>query len=376
MNNRELSEIKRRINPEKTNISEIHCIYVNGAKQVISQSAESVSLLTEDEKLKYFALLKKAIGGTLGKNLANLEFDTNVVATSDEHKLLNKLRTSELKDSESMDKLISVLSENIELDGNNYLILLAEDNYDVPRRGNDGEYSGDSEELFRYILCVVCPVKNGKSELGYDIDEKRFAFVSSGSTVCAPEFGFMYPAFDNRSTNLYGSLFYSKSAKDNHSELVNAIFNTESPMAPSTQNAAFSDAVSETLGNDGGFETAKNIQNQLIDIIEAHKESKNPETLKLDSHQLANVLLNSGVTTEEVKAFEARIASDFGENAEINPANLINTKKLEVATPEIKISVNPMFSDLVKTSTINGKKCIVISCETGCEVNGIPITLK
>ena len=44
----------------------------------------------------------------------------------------------------------------------NYLILLVYDRYDVPYRAKDGERQEDAAEVYSYLLCSICPVKQTK----------------------------------------------------------------------------------------------------------------------------------------------------------------------------------------------------------------------
>ena len=54
-------------------------------------------------------------------------------------------------------------------------------------------------------------------------------------------------------------------------------------------------------------------------------------------------------------------------------ANVVNTRKFEIKTPDIVIQVNPERTDLVETREIDGKKCLVIELNDEVEVNGITI---
>ncbi|EJX01181.1 hypothetical protein EVA_10712, partial [gut metagenome] len=53
MNQKELSEIRRRIRPDRNNIQRIYGCYVNGGKEIISYIDESVGLLSKEEAEKY-----------------------------------------------------------------------------------------------------------------------------------------------------------------------------------------------------------------------------------------------------------------------------------------------------------------------------------
>ena len=79
----------------------------------------------------------------------------------------------------------------------NYLILLAHDAYDVPYRGKDDDLQPDaSDQVFSYLVCAICPVKDGKPALGFFAGENEFHSCMAKQIVGQPELGFLFPAFD------------------------------------------------------------------------------------------------------------------------------------------------------------------------------------
>ena len=208
MNQKELGDLRRRFQPDRSAVSRIYGCFVNSQREVISYLDESLGRMPLEESEKYLGLLKKSLSGALGKNLIDVVFTTEQVMDSDEYRLLSALRESELKNGEIRQEFYQRVIESLDMGESNYLILLAYDAYDVPRRGGDGQ-PGDSENVYRCILCCVCPVKDGKPELGYFPGENEFHNCVAGQIVSAPELGFLYPAFDDRTAKLYNALFYT-----------------------------------------------------------------------------------------------------------------------------------------------------------------------
>ena len=202
MNQRELGELRRRFRPEKSAISRVYGCYVNSSREIIAYIDQSLGLMPQEEAEKYLGLLKKALSGTLGRNLIDIVFSTQQVADSEEHRLLSALRTSELKDAEARDAFYQQVIGSLDMGENNYLILLGADAYDVPHRGKDGEVDRDAcEEVFRYFVCCVCPVKDGTPELGYFHGENEFHISMEKQIVGQPELGFLYrPLMTGRPT--------------------------------------------------------------------------------------------------------------------------------------------------------------------------------
>ena len=142
MNIKEIGEIRRRVRRDRSNMTSIYGCYVNENKEIISEFRQSTGMMSENEGDKYFGLLNKALSGAVGKNLIDITFKTSQVADSPEHKLLMDLRKCELQDEEVRYAFYQKVIETVSL-GENYLILMGCDKYDVPFKGSDGEGSSD-----------------------------------------------------------------------------------------------------------------------------------------------------------------------------------------------------------------------------------------
>ncbi len=370
MNQKELREIRRRFQPERSGITHIYGCYVNSQREIISELDESLGLLTKEEAEKYLSLLKKALSGALGKNLLDISFATKQVMDSEEHRLLSALRKTELQDAALRESFYRTVIDSLDMEDTNYLILLAFDAYDVPHYGKDGN-PDEAGEVYRYLVCSVCPVKSGKAELGYVAEEKRFHSSLLGQIVAAPTLGFLFPTFDERSTNIYNALLYTRSTEDDHEGFINAVFRTEAPMPARRQRDTFSQVLEESLEKKGSFEVLQSVHEQLSERIEAHRESKDPEPLRLSVDELGEILENSGSAPEEIERFRKNCEESFGPDARLAPGNIADPKRLNIESREIKISLDPRLSYLIETREIDGRKYILIPADAGVELNGI-----
>ena len=376
MNQKELNEIRRRIKPERNSINHIYGCYVNSNREIISYIDESLALLSREEVEKYLALLKKTLSGSLGRNLLDLSFATKQVVDSDEHRLLSALRKSELRDPVLRDEFFRCIIDAVDMGDENYVILTAFDAYDVPHYGKDGHDDDSRGEVFKYILCCLCPVKTGKVQLGYDAEDKRFHNSMINQIVAAPELGFMFPSFDDRSTNIYNTLFYSRNIGEIHQDFIDAVFKTKVPMSARQQRETFSGVLCDSGDKALSYDIVQSVHEQLSDRIAAHKESKDPEPLTVTSEELGDILENSGMPTETAQHFCENIDRQFGEDAQLSPANIVDSKKLELITGEVKVTLDPKYGYLVQTRIIDGHKYILISADSGLEVNGISVSIE
>ena len=374
MNEKEVAEIRRRFRPEKSAVTHVRGCYVSEQGELVAQFDQSLALMPQEDGENLLNLLRKSLSGSLGRNLIGVSFSTAQVVDSPEHKLLMALRDSELKDEESLEAFFQAVAQSFRLEDMGYLILLAYDSYDVPYRGKDGGTLEDaSETVYSYILCSLCPVKETKPVLSYRVPENLFCNREVDWTVSAPEAGFLFPAFDDRCANLYETLYYTKNTAESHQELVDTLFRQELPLPADTQRETFQNLLTETLGEDCSLDVVQSVQGQLVNLMREHKEEKNPEPLVLSKGALEQVLSSSGVEEEHREAFAQRFQEEFGANARLSPQNLVDKRKLEVRTPDVKIQVPPERGDLVETRIIDGVGYILIRAEGGVEVNGVPV---
>ena len=374
MNQKEVSELRRRFRPDRSAISRIYGCYVNGSREIISYLDASLGTMPEEEAEKYLGLLKKALSGTLGRNLVDIVFSTRQVADSEEHRLLTALRDCQLKDAALRQRFYETIIGALELEESNYVILLAHDAYDVPRRAKDDTVQADaSDTVFSYFVCCVCPVKDGKPELGYFSGDNEFHSCTPCQVVAQPELGFLFPAFDDRSANLYNALFYARKPDQLHQEVIDAVFRTEPPMSAAEQREAFQGALAEALGEACSMEVAQAVHEGLRERILRHKEEKNPEPLTVAPGEVGAILRESGVAEDMVSAFLAQCGERFGQGAALSPANLIDSGRFELKTAAATLSVDPEQSYLVERRAIDGRSYLLIPVDGDVELNGFGV---
>ena len=330
--------------------------------------------MPQEEAEKYLSLLRKALSGSLGKNLIDVVFSTQQVADSDEHRLLSALRETEPKDGEIREGFYRTVIDALDLEGGNYIILLAHDAYDVPHRDKSGEVDGH-DQVFSYIVCAVCPVKACRMELGYFPGENEFHSCAAGQIVSAPGLGLLFPAFDDRAANLYNALFYTRKADAIHQEFIDAVFRTEPPMSAAEQKEAFEGALRASLEEACSLEVVQAVHGRLLEKIEAHKEAGGQERLALSVEEVGGILRECGVPEERAEAFQARCGEAFA-GAALDPENLIDVKRFDVKTEQATISIDPAYSYLVETRINDGGKYLLVPAGEGVEVNGLSVELE
>lgn len=371
MNRKEIGELRRRWAPEKNCVSKIYARYLNREGQTVTEQEISCALMTETDAEKYFSLLKKTFSGQPDRNLLPLSFTNAQVADSDEHRLLTALRTSGCEDKEARDALCARIAESYRPEGN-YLILFASDTYDVPFRKGD-TIRQESEVIFRYFVVCVCPVPDGKAALAYDAEQKEFRVCPPVQTVGTPEFGFVFPAFDNRRANIYSTTFYSRDPKEDHGAVISSLFKTEAPMSAGEQRETFSQVLTEALEKDCSFDLLRDVNEQIRDRLDEYKESGDEEPLDFSARDVADILRDNGIGSEKIAVFEEKCAEAFGNDAPLTPVNIVDVRKFEVKTPSVRITVSPEAVETIETRKIGDRHYLLIPADGGVEINGVGV---
>lgn len=374
MTDKEIAEIRRRYKTDKSSISRVRGCYVNDKREIISKFDQSIGLMTEDEAEELLGLLKKTLSGSVGKNLIDIEFSNQQVLEGNEHARLMKLRDSALDSEEAVTELYERLINSVKLESS-YLILLAYDKYDVFSYTKDGRKADESSTVFSYVLCSICPIKLTKPALSYYAHDNTFKNIAANSVIAAPELGFMFPAFDNRTANIYNALCYTRNISESRNEFTDCIMGCPAPIPAAEQKDIFDSVLQESMTDDCSYSVVSGIRDRICDLLEENRESKTEEPLMISKSTMHNLLNECNVPEDKINSFDDKFEEAFGKHARICPHNIISTKQLEVKTPDVTVKVNPDRSDLVKTEVIDGVKYILIRAEDGVEVNGVDINI-
>lgn len=228
-----------------------------------------------------------------------------------------------------------------------------------------------SDEVFEYLLCSICPVHLSKEGLCYNPTTNHVENRIRDWIVEPPVKGFLFPSFNDRSTDIHSLLYFTKKAEDLQPEFIEQALGCTFPLSAGTQKDAFQSVLLHTLGEECNYDTVRNIHETLNEIIEEAKES--PDIPVLTKPELKRLLASSGAPSENLESFDTTFDSLAGEKAEFLVTNIAETRKFSIQTPDVSIKVNPDRTDLVEPKLIDGKQCLVIEINDQVEVNGVPV---
>ena len=329
MNKKEVLELKRRFKKDAATFTQLVGCYVDCNHNKICKFGGKFLTLEEDEYYKYLEIANKVLSGTLGNNLLNLEFPREEEEVGGRQQILMALRDSKLEDETLLDTYYDLVIDTYDEAGN-YLILLYLDSYDVMTRTTDNINVDESEEVYTYLLAAICPVSLSKPGLGYLEDEKRIGPRVRDWVVGAPDTGFLFPAFNDRSTDIHSTLFYTKNTKEPHSEFMANGLGCGVERTATEQKMAFHSIVRNVLGaedestEDILLDIQQNLSDMVDDFVETHDDD---DVFVLDKDTINKVLTESNVSEEKASRIEKSVDEAFGEKMPV-AENVIDTKAL------------------------------------------------
>ena len=374
MNKKEVAEIRRQYVPERCTISRICGCYVDAEKNIKTTMKEAFLSLPEDDAFKYFTIFKKTLSGTVGRNLVNLDFPLEEEHEGGHQEFLLKLRNSKLKDDALVEEFYNRIIDTFPF-GENYYIILIHVAYDVPGKATDGTEMYDaSDNVFEYLLCSLCPVHLSKPGLGYNETKNCIENRIQDWIVDQPMKGFLFPAFNDRYTDIHSMLYYTKNATDLQEDFLKNMFGcTRIPLDADSQKETFNCLIADTLGTDCDYSVVKNIHEILNEKIEEFKDS--PEPLELGKQDVRRLFEDSGVPDSRMEDFDQCYDEGVGEQTTFLATNIASSRKFNIETPDVVVKVNPEAADLVETRIIDGRQSLVIAINEHVEVNGISIAV-
>lgn len=419
MNKKEILELKRRLKKDACTFTRMCGCYVDADRNKVTTIGETFLNLEDEEFYKYLEIAKKVLSGTVGNNILELEFPAEEEAPGGRQQFLMGLRESALKSDELTDAFYDLVIENYSYVGN-YLILIFHDAYDVMTKTSDNNKLDESEEVYEYLLCAICPVTLTKPGLGYREDENRIAPRVRDWVVGVPDTGFVFPAFTDRSSDIHSVMFYTRDTKSPHTEFMEAGLGCGAKFTATEKKLTFQNIVREVIGEEDEKSSAilMDIHDNLNSLIPVTAEDEpEPEPVIVTTTAIADVLSESGVSEEQAavigKTYEDVFADELPEAEQLVDPKLVEAngrrrekldlihevenlrKQLEdtralpvgdddddddvpaVKTYDVILRVKPEKVPQIHAQVIDGRKCLVIPMEDDehAAVNGINTTV-
>lgn len=332
MKKKDILELKRRLKKDHCTFTKMCGCYVSGEKHIILKFRETFLNLDEDEYFKYLEIAKKIMSGTIGNNILELNFPFDEDLINEKQISLMELKKSQLKDDALLDNFYESIIDNYDYTGN-FLILIFHDAYDVITKTTDNSKLDESEEVYEYVLCAICPVSLSKPGLRYFEEENKIKSRIRDWVVEAPTNGFIFPAFVDRSSDVNSIMYYTKNAKDTHPELMENALGCSIKQTAAIQKEAFQAIIKDSMGSDEkkADKVFNEIQENLNNMIEEYNaiyDDTDCEAITLTKKEIQNLLTESGVPEEITTRIEKSYIENFGDDLPL-AENLIDLKILK-----------------------------------------------
>ena len=212
INREDMLALTRRMTVKRTSMTRIAGGYLDMDGYIDGTFNTGFLKLSPDEKEKNLQIAKVIPFADTNQNLKEYAFSSEKMKGDSMWKLLMGMRVCGLKNDALMETFYEIVGEQYQAMGD-YAVYVFHDRYDIPAKGKDHVRQGESEEMFEYLICAICPV-SGDYEPG------------------EPECGFLFPAFMDGAAALNYVDVYQKDQAHLHTELLKMLGVGFSPHPP------------------------------------------------------------------------------------------------------------------------------------------------
>lgn len=379
MRKKDILELKKRFKKDHCTFTKMCGCYVNGEKNILLKFRETFLNLEEDDYFKYLEIAKKVLSGTIENNILELNFELNEEHVNEKQLEFMKLKNSQLKDDLLLDDFYNSIINNYDYEGN-FLILIFHDAYDIITKTKDNAKLDESEEVYEYILCAICPVELSKAGLRYFEEENSIKSRTRDWVVEAPSNGFVFPAFINRTTDVNSIMYYTKNAKDTHPELMENVLGCPSKQTNTEKKETFNDILLDALGPDEKksdhffMEIQESLNNKIEEHNIIHEDSETP--IFLTDEVIQDILNESGVPDEITTKIEKSYAESFGDTPPVADILIDNKalaakaqkKKEEMLEKQVRILENKL-ERVTQDNSLNTEAAVEVDSNNLIEEN-------
>ena len=182
INREDMLELTRRMTIARNCFGRIAGGYMDEEGYVDGTFNTHFQKLSGADKTKNLRLAKAVPFSETNRQLVGFRFRPESKRPGGVWQVLMALRECELKNDALLLNLYEYIGERYQ-PGFPYGIFLFHGNYDIPLKGSDKVQQRESEEVYNFLICAICPV-TGDYEAG------------------EPQKGFLFPAFSDRAGDI------------------------------------------------------------------------------------------------------------------------------------------------------------------------------
>ena len=203
INREDMLELTRRMTSSRNCFTRIAGSYMDEEGYSDGTFNTNFLKLSGSEKEKNLAIAKTIPFSETNVQLKEYSFPGKNSTSANMWRLLKEMKSCELKNDALLETFYEIVGEHYHTDYE-YAVYLFYGIYDIPIKASDKARLDESEEVYQFLICAICPV-SGDYEPG------------------SPECGFLFPLFSDRSSDENHIAVFDLEAGKAHEELTKQI---------------------------------------------------------------------------------------------------------------------------------------------------------
>ncbi len=376
MNKKETAEIKKNFSDKSGFfiMERVLTAFIDADKNLRYHNVSSCLTMPVEEHDVYDETLKKVLNTNVGKSFVEYEFPNEAYEEGKPQNILYSLLRSELKDDMVCEDFLNHIANNIAYSGP-FAIITAYCSYTIRQKDKNDEFAEGEDEIYRYLLTAICPVNTSSDGFVFDSFNNEITKKLNTELIIskAPSDGFLFPVFSNRSSDINHVMYYSRSAGKPNISVIEDVLGCTFVMSADNEKASFQSILKSVVGDDLDYTIIKTVNDKIKEVVDDNKNDTDKAVI--DNSRLKDILTDIGLPEERVKMVEPVYEKVCG-SAPLTAANLVESKTV-LASPGITVNIKPDAADKVRTSVIEGRRCLLIDIDDPTiQINGLPVTLN
>lgn len=376
MNKKEIGELKKNFSEYcgLFSLNRILYAYADAEKNIKYTESKGYGVCPEEECAVVMETLRKTLSGSLGKNLTEYSFPNESYEEGGAQNILYAALKGKFEDEEANNAFIRRITENIGYE-TAFAVIAAHCTYSVLVKDKNDENTGEGDREYNFIITAICPVNTGDDGLFFNSETVAIAKKSNTDMIIAraPQDGFLFPVFSDRAPDVNSVMYYTRSPKKPCISIIEDVLDCRFDFTPDGEKERFHALLTDVCGDDLDYTVITEVNNIITEIVEQNKNETEPPVI--DCAKMRRILSDAGVDSEKLQAIDAVYNADVGENAVLRASNLTENKTV-LSIPEITVNISRDAADKVRTSVIQGRKCLIIDLDDpAVTINGIETTI-
>lgn len=371
MNKKELAEIKKNFSDTSGffTLNRVVTVYIDPQKNVRCKTNRLYSLIPEEEGSVLMESLSKIFRGSLGKGLLEYSFPNAEYEEDGAQKILYDAMKTKLTDEAAADKLIVRIINNLAYEAA-YTIILGHCSYSIMSKDRNDESLDNAADEYNFIVAAICPANTSDDGLMFDSETNTIVKKANTDLIISrePTDGFFFPVFSDRAPDVNSVMYFTKSPKKPNISCIDDVLGCEFIMSAHGEKETFQAVLNDVAGDELNYTVITQVNEKLRELV---ANSKNETELPvLDGNKMYNILSDSGISDERLEALPAIYKNKVGDGV-LTATNLVENKTT-LSTPEITVNISKDATDKVRTTVVDGRRCLIIDLDDpAIQINGM-----